>query len=268
MLTRTEDGFTVEKKEICDAIYGDDSAFIVEMLEECGFVKEGTPSHFTDDSYMFAYVVLTAAAAAEAEDALTEEMAGLIIGYLSGVTTATLLEFVYHSTYYDIAEDFGPLPKKLRKAICKNRFSNETAGAIKDLSKEEFIVLLCYLTSSEVKRLDYEFAMPILESVYHHKLISPCLFFAYMAASLKEPDRETPSAIRCVISVLPGSEDDDDDEKSDKSESEDDSEDDHADESGCCGGGCGGCCGGCHGGCGGCHGGCGGCGHCGTSDNK
>jgi hypothetical protein len=43
MLTRTEDGFTVEKKEICDAIYGDNSAFIVEMLEECGFVKEGTP---------------------------------------------------------------------------------------------------------------------------------------------------------------------------------------------------------------------------------
>ena len=46
MLTRTEDGFTVEKKEICDAIYGDDSAFIVEMLEECGFVKEGTPPPF------------------------------------------------------------------------------------------------------------------------------------------------------------------------------------------------------------------------------
>ncbi|MBQ2643586.1 hypothetical protein IJG11_01550 [Candidatus Saccharibacteria bacterium] len=42
-MKRTEDYISLEREELCEAIYANDSAFIAEVMEGFNFVKDGTP---------------------------------------------------------------------------------------------------------------------------------------------------------------------------------------------------------------------------------
>lgn len=188
-MKRTEDYISLEREELCEAIYANDSAFIAEVMEGFNFVKDGTPPHFTESMHSLAFVTLEIAAIAASKDALTDEIMQLIINY-----TATVVDIfgfmrpAANGCCWDQGKnDYEQIPKKLKKALRENKFSEKAAKAIDALSQEEFVALINYVVSGEIEELNIGFSLPIIRGFYQHKLLIPCLIFSYMASALRTP---------------------------------------------------------------------------------
>lgn len=209
-MKKTEGYFSLERKEICEAIYNNDGAAISEMMKGFGFAKDGAPPHLRESMHQLASIVLATAAAAESEDTLTEETAQLIIGYTAdAVSIFDFMHFMPDNIWRLHEEDHSKIPEDLKQTLREAGFTDQAAEAVNAFSKKEFIALLSYIDTDEVKGLDFRFSSLIINGLYKYKLVAPCLLLAYMGAALREPIPETIAIIADSFGIKPGDSPDD-----------------------------------------------------------
>ena len=193
-MTRTEGNFVtitcISKKEIVEAINKNDCEAIIEMLEGSGFSKGDIPPHFVPAAREFLTTLLATAAASAAKGTLDPKIAEILIEHAAIVVQ--VFNFILPARVYleptENLINFGDIPKDIRKAIREDRASKKILNRISSLDKSKFVLLIDYLLSNEVDAIGGYFASTILR--YFYNLIPDGLFFALMAASIKEPMSE------------------------------------------------------------------------------
>lgn len=182
-MEKTGGFISLERAEVYEAVYVNDKKFIIEALEEFGFAKNAYPSRcFSEDMYELVFAILTAAAEADAEDALVEEKFVFpVIDYLAGVINLT--EFL--DCFYCGGKecDMALIPKELKVALKNDDFDEKIAETIDGLSGKG-IMSLAKCVIKEPVILNPGFSSAIIKGFYKHNLASPGLIFAFMTTAL------------------------------------------------------------------------------------
>ena len=193
-MTRTEGNFVtivrINKKEIVEAINKNDCKAIIEMLEGSGFSKGDIPPHFVPAAREFLTTLLATAAASAAKGTLDKKIAEILIEHAAIVVQ--VFNFILPARVYleptENLINFGDIPKDIRKAIREDRASKKILNKISSLDKSKFVLLIDYLLSDEVDVISGYFNYTILR--YFYEIMPDGLFFALMAASIREPMSE------------------------------------------------------------------------------
>ena len=180
-MEKTKGFISLERAEVYEAVYTNDKKFIIEALEEFGFAENTYPSCcFSEDMYELVFAILTAAAEADAEDALVEEKFVFpVIDYLAGVINLT--EFL--DCFYCGGKECNKIPRELKTALKYDDFDEDIAEIIEELSGKG-IMSLAKCVIKEPVILSPGFSSAIIKGFYKHHLASPGLIFAFMTTAL------------------------------------------------------------------------------------
>ena len=177
--------------DLQDALERGYSGFIDDVLiaSDIGsdyYDEDGYP-YLDYDQYALASNLLISASALAYRESLSDEMATLLINWLSEhvdpyqIYPAIMLSLNLSSKGYEA------IPPELRTAVDEGVCDAEVADLVSILSDEELMALMLYV-SDQTEVIDSGFCAPILHAVYASGLVSTDYLFALMAGCLDLPD--------------------------------------------------------------------------------
>lgn len=177
-------------KEVINAILNNDTTNATKMLEEFNFTKNDTPTHFTSDYRTLASTMLSLASAISSRNALDGNLAKELVER----TTMSINIFPFTrlivATVGIKADNFDIIPKRIREALCNNKFEDTIGNAIEKLNDDAFAALLVLISTDKIKQLNVYFTQAIMRRIQKGKIIPENLMLAYMAiASAKIPQK-------------------------------------------------------------------------------
>lgn len=194
----------VTRREVEEAVAANDVDRVAEILEGCGFGKDGHVLPYFSPHRELATMMLTHASAAFHLNALNYEMGRVLIGH-----TAKVVElFPFVELVWKVAgcerSNANSIPDLVRDDLLLNCYSHDFALYVANMDCETFTNMLSFILSDEVTQLDVDFTPTLILYVYVRNIIPGELLFAYMAACLKEPISEPRSPFEAFALMFSG----------------------------------------------------------------
>lgn len=190
------------RKEVREAILGNDTDRVAEILEEFELLKDGTPPSFTSGDKDLVSEMLNFASIAAWHEKLSEELAEELIER----TAMTVDIFSFLRLVVAGAEildgGFDDIPQNIRKALCRNDYTDKIARAIDNLDDKTFRTLLAYLGTGAIEIIHVKFNLPIIRRIYNDKTIPADLMFAFMSSNLRDTIDERFDGVLGIIGDL------------------------------------------------------------------
>lgn len=179
---------TVQYEGLLRAIQNVDVEGVAKIFEEAGVVPGGGLTSQNRE------VVAAALGFASAMERWNYDSCDLMATELIQ-RTAAAVELYPFLWMVSVAEgmtvgDFGEIPKEIRVALEKNRYSDKIADAINELDSMALLAVINLLSVGEVREVATKFNLPIIWNIYKRHLVPAYLLFAYMGICLSRSAEE------------------------------------------------------------------------------
>lgn len=188
----------LSREKVANAVLENKTTEVAKMLEGFGLKKGNNPPVLTSGSKDLAISVLGLASAMDYDDKLNHVFADELIGRTAmAVDIFRFLHLVVAAMEIK-ADSFDVIPKKIRTAIRKCKYTSEAAAEIEAMSDEAFNALIVFMLSEDIERVHIRFNCAIIRRIYKDEIIPADLIFAFMGLSLRDAVDER------IRGIIPG----------------------------------------------------------------